>query len=82
MSLTTKYANLEYPRNEGPQFVQVGLVDVRAVDDIRISYDFKRDGWVIEQAQIFEWPANDKKCDPKWKEVAFIKAWASIKEGQ
>lgn len=53
----------------------LGLTHVRAADDIRISYDGIRDGWMIEQASRFSWE-NDKACDPDWKEVAFIQAWA------
>ncbi len=68
--------NLEYPRSEdSPKFIRVDLVDVRAADAIRISYDFKRDGWVIEQASVFEWSGDDPECDMKWKEAAFCKAW-------
>ena len=54
----------------------IGLVDVRAADDIRVSYDKERDGWKIEQASTFEWDGDDEVCDPDWKEVAFVKAWA------
>jgi hypothetical protein len=68
-----------YPRNPGhATHLVLGLVDVRAADSIRISYDFDRDGWLIEQAQKFEWgDEDDGSCDPMWKEVAFVKAWAS-----
>jgi hypothetical protein len=58
----------------------IGLVDVRAADDIRISYDKARDGWKIEQASIFEWDADDEVCDPDWQEVAFIQAWGRERE--
>ncbi|WP_417744794.1 hypothetical protein [Rosistilla oblonga] len=60
--------------------IQVGLTDVRAADDIRISYDFERDGWKIEQASVFEWEAGDQVCDPCWKEVAFLQAWSQEKQ--
>lgn len=60
--------------------ISIGLMDVRAADDIRISYDKDRDGWKIEQASIFEWDADDKICDPDWQEVAFVKAWGRKKE--
>ena len=74
---TTRRIDLWYPRIEGnPAFVEVGLMDVRAADSIRVSYDFERDGWKVEQASTFEWDVNDKVCDPDWKEVAFIQAWA------
>lgn len=70
--------NLWYPRNDDSTvkaFV-IGLVDVRSADGIRVSYDFDRDGWKIEQASKFQWDADDKVCDPDWQEVAFVQAWA------
>ncbi len=73
----TKRIDLEYPNVEGnAKFVEVGLVCVRSADNIRISYDFDRDGWKIEQASIFEWDGDDEVCDPDWREVAFIQAYA------
>ena len=74
----TAHVDLWYPRNEDSQvkYVQVGLMDVRASDDIRVSYDFDRDGWKIEQSSVFEWSADDQVCDPCWKEVAFVQAWS------
>ena len=70
-----------YPQLESRpvKAVHVGLIDVRAADDIRIEYDFERDGWVIKQAQVFEWEADDDVMDPQWKEVAFVQAWGSDK---
>ena len=66
-----------YPRCEGEiEALVIGLSDVRAADDIRVSYDFDRDGWKIEQASCYEWAYDDKECDPDWQEVAFVKAWA------
>jgi hypothetical protein len=74
---TTREIDLWYPRVEGnPVFVEVGLMDVRAADSIRVSYDFERDGWKIEQASTFSWECDDAVCDPNWQEVAFVKAWA------
>ena len=74
----TLRADLWYPRNEGAAIdeVIVGLMDVRAADDIRITYDFERDGWVIWQASRFAWNIDDPVCDPDWQEVAFVQAWA------
>lgn len=69
--------DLWYPRADpnNAQAVEIGLMDVRAADSIRVSYDFDRDGWVIQQASVFEWDADDDVRDPCWKEVAFIQAW-------
>lgn len=66
---------LLYPRNNPVNAIQVGLVDVRAADNVRLWYDFERDGWVVEQASRFEWGA-DEEVDWDWQEVAFIQAWA------
>lgn len=72
------HIDLWYPDvpNSDVSKLVIGLMDVRAADDIRVSYDKDRDGWKIEQASIFEWDADDKVCDPDWQEVAFIQAWA------
>ena len=77
----TVTVDLYYPRSQGDRarFVEVGLSDVRAADTVRISYDFDRDGWRIEQASVFEWSIDDKVCDSGWIEVAFVKAWAKEK---
>lgn len=69
---------LWYPRVDDSKVneVQVGLCDVRAADDIRISYDFERDGWVVKQQLFWEGP-NDEPVDDvdHWYEVAFVQAW-------
>jgi hypothetical protein len=77
-------ATIWYPRaptepgmREHPRSVVVDLCCVRAADPIRVTYDFDRDGWKIEQAQRFTWHAGDEECDPCWKEVSFIQAWGS-----
>jgi hypothetical protein len=59
--------------------LQIELCHTRAADNIRIKYESDRDGWVIEQASIFEWDCDDEICDSDWQEVAFIKAWAREK---
>lgn len=74
------HIDLWYPTvDENVNALVVGLYDVRAADSIRITYDFDRDGWKIEQASVFEWDADDKVCDHGWKEVGFIQAWGSQK---
>ena len=71
--------DLWYPRHSPAKFVEVGLMDVRAADSIRISYDFDRDGYKIEQAVYFEDDGIPMGGD-EWHEVAFIQAWALEKE--
>lgn len=53
----SQYVEISYPeyKPRAQDFVIVSLSHVRAADDIRIHYDFDRDGWVISQAQVFEW---------------------------
>jgi len=52
--------------------IEIGLEHVRAADNIRVSYDFERDGYVIEQSR---WTDENQTGD-LWQEVAFIQAWA------
>lgn len=70
---------LWYPRGGSTQKInqiQVGLCDVRAADDIRISYDFDRDGWVVKQQLFWDRPDYGPVDDvDHWYEVAFIPAW-------
>ena len=66
-----KYVNLDYPSISETKAVVISLIDVRASNPIRVSYDFDRDGWKMEQATIFEWPMSDQVCDQGWKEVGF-----------
>jgi hypothetical protein len=69
--------DLDYPGvNGNPEHIEIDLMHVRSADPIRVSYDFDRDGWVIEQAAVFAWAPEDKVCDPEWAEVAFVQAWA------
>lgn len=53
------------------KYIEVGLEHVRAADSIRISYDFDRDGYKIEQSR---WTEDDVSGDD-WREVAFIPSW-------
>ena len=69
-----KVIELNYPRSEGNvTHLQVDLNDVRASDGIRISYDFDRDGWIIEQPRFYM-VGSEEKID--WEETAFVESWA------
>jgi hypothetical protein len=71
--------DLEYPRNPGQaKAVVVGLCDVRAADSVRVSFDFDRNGWVVQQAkrQSGDYGAPVEAYDPQWTEVGFFEAWA------
>jgi hypothetical protein len=68
---------------DGPRnFLRIGLMHVRAANDIEIEYDSDRDGWLIfqiittgfklvesEKGNYYE-PIEDRR------EMAFIPAWA------
>lgn len=73
------HVDLRYPRTEGrPQYIEVGLEDVRATDPIRIRYDFSRDGWSIKQGSHCDESMPGVVLGPfDWKEVAFIEAWGT-----
>jgi len=76
------YIDLEYPRTpERQSIIEVGLMDVRAADNIQISYDFERDGWVIKQDAFEEIPCGSESLDD-WQEVAFIRACAREVENE
>lgn len=66
---------LYYPREENnPSEIIIGLVDVRATNDIQISYDFVRDGWSIQSD--FTNPSQvDGPHVHELSEVSFIPAW-------
>jgi hypothetical protein len=71
----TVHAELWYPRNAGnPTEIRVGLVDVRAADDIVIRYDFDRDGWAVfqDESRETDWGFETVR---ELVEVAFIPAW-------
>ena len=76
----TIHVDIHYPRSEGSiTHAEIGLCDVRAADNLRINYDFDRDGWSIKQASIFRWDVDDEVCDQDWQEVAFVQAWGREK---
>lgn len=51
--------------------VVVSLIAVRAAADIRITYDYDRDGYVISKKLVSE-DENQEVDEPEWKEVAFV----------
>lgn len=71
------HVEIEYPRNNEIDTVEIGMCDVRATDDIRIKYDFDRDGWVILQPRDYHSKIEDNTYDLKteWIESAFCPAW-------
>lgn len=58
----TMFVYLSYPSNDVPQYVQIGINRVRAFNDVRIYFDFKRDKWVVEEnIDIYTNGEHDKK---------------------
>ena len=57
---------MQYPRIDDDRIhtIEVNICEVRAADGVRVSYDFDRDGWKIEQSTDIE--------DKVWVESAFI----------
>jgi len=43
------HVDIWYPSQSGVKAIEIGLIDVRAADDIRVEYDYHRDGWVIKR---------------------------------
>lgn len=58
-----------HPHEHNVTHCVIGLCDTRATDDIRVSFDFERDGWMIEQ--------ETGNLDDRWTEVAFVKSFGS-----
>lgn len=54
--------------------VRVGLVSVRAADDIVIRYDFDRDGWAILMERTID-RGDWMEETGIWDEMAFVPAW-------
>ena len=75
----TAHVDIWYPECEGrPKFLNVGLIDVRASDGVRLHYDFERDGFVVEQPKpIVERVEEDGciVCGEEWIEVGFFQSW-------
>jgi hypothetical protein len=70
--------DLEYPRSDDrPEGVRIDLSDVRASDGIRVSYDFVRDGWSIQQPKTTRpWiEDNTYGLHEDWIETAFVQSW-------
>lgn len=71
--------DLEYPDfAPNPNEVIVGLTHTRAADDVVVSFDFERNGWVIRMDRGYwtngdpydEWTTTEERA-----EVAFLPAW-------
>lgn len=80
----TLSVNLTYPNigENRVQYVEINQESVRASDGIRVTYDYDRDGWSIQQPQTTQ-TLSDIKGDiwsyehsESWIETAFVQSWA------
>lgn len=73
------HVELEYPKTNTFDTVEVGVTAVRAVDGVRVRFDFDRDGFVITQPR--RWYERSKEAPyelnlhEEWIEAAFCPAW-------
>ena len=71
---------LEYPRVEGHHDrVVIELEDVRSADNLEVSYDFERDGWVLRM-DLAEDKGDRMDIIEERVEVGFLPAW-NVKAG-
>jgi len=72
----TLHADLRYPRSrDRPNEIEVELVDVRAADALKISFDFERNGWRIGMDLTCDDDSGIIHTVAENQEVAFIPAW-------
>lgn len=80
--MEVKRVELWYPRLPGhADTLEIGLVDVRAADEIYVRYDFERDGWVVLQhvhQEMLTWGDEIRQVTRIPQEVAFVPAWGVI----
>ena len=72
------HVELWYPEMDNPTgtTVQIGLCHVRAARDIRVHYDFERDGYSITSQDYDPTDESVEPIDVPWTEVAFVPAWS------
>lgn len=60
-----------------PTTAEIHLMDTRASDGLRITYDFNRDGWSVQQPRsvMRETGPNRAEQVTTWHEVHFAPSW-------
>ena len=61
--------------SDNPKGIQIGLNHVRAANDIRITYDLDRDGWVISMEKTKDMGDYSIITVGSLEEMAFVPAW-------
>lgn len=76
VSNETAWIELKYPLLNKIKFVEIDQMSVRASDGIRVTYDYDRDGWSIQQPKRLIGDIGASHVDYKWTEVYFAQSWA------
>lgn len=75
--------SLTYPEitKTGCRYVHVNQESTRASDGVRLSYDYDRDGWSIQQqVQVDHGGLIDTPNPDEWIEVAFVRSWSLMRD--
>lgn len=73
------HVDLTHPRIEDrPSKIIVSLMDTRAADNITITYDYERDGWVVSRDILDQLDDIMASKTVAHAEVAFVPAWSSV----
>lgn len=72
--------DLWYPRvDERYKFINIALMDVRAANDIQVSYDFDRDGWVIT-SDLADPRSLDEYTQEEWDAIPEVEGEPGVKD--
>lgn len=72
--------DLWYPRREERyKSIRISLMDVRAANDILISYDFDRDGWVIT-SDLTDPRSVDEYTKEEWDALPEVEGEPGVKD--
>lgn len=71
--------DLWYPRRENRyKSIRISLMDVRAANDIMISYDFDRDGWVVT-SDLTDPRSSDEYTQEEWDALPEVEGEPGVK---
>lgn len=72
--------DLWYPRvEERYKTINISLMDVRAANDIKVSYDFDRDGWVIT-SDLTDPRSVDEYTQEEWDAIPEVEGEPGVKD--
>ena len=71
--------DLWYPKVENRyKSIRISLMDVRAANDIVVSYDFERDGWVV-MSDLTDPRSSDEYTDEEWDALPEVEGEPGVK---